>query len=472
MLTYNLEERGRKSLYEYLYECIRKDIQTDILKPDTKLPSKRELSAHLGISIITVQNAYEQLLLEGYIYAIEKKGYFISELKKENYVTSHPVSVPESGKKEEYLIDFSSNQVAVAQFPTATWGRLMRQTLIDHEADFFKSPPRTGIPELKRAIAEHLQSYRNLTVDPENMIIGAGTEYLYGLLVQLLGHNRMIAVEDPGHTKIEKVYESNGIRVLHIPIDRKGIRIDKLIHNNVSCIHITPSHHFPTGIVMPAQRRHQLISWAKEQNTYIIEDDYDSEFRFTGRPIQAMTSIAPEQVIYMNTFSKTLMPSLRIAYMILPPELMKRYRERLSFYSNTVSGFEQYNLARFIAEGYYGRYINRMRNYYRKHRDILLNILRESPLYDMVTIEEENAGLHFILGIKEEIDDETFVEELEKHRIHITPVWVYSHNNKEEFRHKFIINYSDSQEEHLQEAFETMCRIIREIKPKKDISIK
>ncbi len=464
MLTYNLEIRGKKSLYEFLYECIRRDIQNDVLKMDEKLPSKRELAAHLGISIITVQNAYEQLLLEGYIYSIEKRGYFVSELKKSEKATERVKKEIVQEKKEEYLIDFSSNQIASSQFPTATWGRLMRQTLIDHEADFFHSPPRTGIPELKEAIAEHLQSYRNLSVNPENIIIGAGTEYLYGILVQLLGHERMIAVEDPGHTKIEKVYESNGIKVLHIPIDDKGIRVDRLMNNNVSCIHITPSHHFPTGIVMPAQRRHQLISWAKEHNTYIIEDEYDSEFRFTGRPLLAMTSIAPEQVIYMNTFSKTLMPSLRIAYMILPQILMDRYNEKLSFYSNTVSGFEQYNLARFISEGYFGRYINRMRNYYRKHRDILFTALKDSNLYQKVTIEEENAGLHFILGIKEDIDDELFVAELGRHRIHITPVWEYSYNNKEEYRHKFIINYSDSQEEHLCEAFEIMYRIIDSVK--------
>lgn len=254
--------------------------------------------------------------------------------------------------------------------------------------------------ELREAIANHLMEFRGMEVDAENIIIGAGTEYLYSIIVQLLGRDSVIAVEDPGYRKIGKVYESNGVECLHLPIDNSGIQTKALLGKKIDAVHISPSHHFPTGRVMPVSRRQHLIHWAIENNGFIIEDDYDSEFRFSGRPIPTMVGMDKERVIYMNTFSKTLAPSIRIAYMVLPDRLMEKFHTKLNFYSGTVSSFEQYTLANFIAGGYYERHINRMRNYYRDYRNKIINAIKQSALYPKVTIEEENAGLHFILGIK------------------------------------------------------------------------
>lgn len=461
MLTYDFSKRGKTSLYEYLYQCIKKDILAGCIVPGEKLPSKREMARNNGISVITVENAYAQLMVEGYIYTKEKKGYYAGEIINQR-IESEPKQVHKREEKKEWLVDFHSNHIMYDSFPFATWARVMRQTLLDQENSFLTSPSPNGVIELREAIADHLQQFRGMNVNPENIIVGAGTEYLYSIIVQLLGHNRLIAVEDPGHKKIGKVYESNGVKCLHIKVDQEGMSIEDLVGSNASAVHISPSHHFPTGRVMPIGRRHQLLNWAIENKAYIIEDDYDSEFRFSGRPIPAMAGIDNRRVIYMNTFSKTLAPSIRIAYMVLPDKLMNRFHEKLGFYSSTVSSFEQYTLANFISRGYYERHINRMRNYYREYRNKIIYAIRHSTIYPKVTIEEENAGLHLILGIKKEIDDNKFKEVLQSNDINITCVSDYCYNNLAEFKHKFIINYSAVEEDKLAKALEIMNKALGE----------
>ncbi len=456
MLSYNFEDRGKTPLYEYLYNCIKNDILEGNIAPYEKLPSKRDMAKNHGISVITVENAYAQLLVEGYIFSKEKKGYFASEIVGQ-HIEKENVSYDAPKSKKQWLVNFNSNHIMYDSFPFATWSKIMRKTLLDEENSFLSSPDPKGVWELRRAIAENLSHFRGIKANPENIIVGAGMEYLYGIVVQLLGHSRMIAIEDPGYLKVGKVYESNGLKCLHIKVDKDGLDIDELYRHNAIAVHISPSHHFPTGRVMPVGRRHQLMKWAIENNSYIIEDDYDSEFRFSGRPIPAMAQINSDRVIYMNTFSKTLAPSIRIAYMILPDELMKRYEKKLKFYSSTVSGFEQYTLANFISEGYYERHINRMRNYYREYRGIIIKEIKQSPIYPMVSIEEDNAGLHFILSINKDIDEAQFVRYLKENNINISAVTDYCYNTKEEYKNKFIINYSAIDSGNLKIALDIMA---------------
>lgn len=460
MLTYDFSKRGKTSLYEYLYQCIKDDILAGRIVPGEKLPSKREMAKNNGISVITVENAYAQLIVEGYIYTKEKKGYYAGEIASQHIESESELVHQKQEKKKEWLVDFRSNHIMYDSFPFATWAKVMRQTLLDQENSFLTSPPPNGVLELREAIADHLQHFRGMRVNPDNIIVGAGTEYLYSIIVQLLGHSRLIAVEDPGYKKIGKVYESNGVKCLHIKVDKEGMNIDDLVGSNASAVHISPSHHFPTGRVMPVARRHQLLKWANENKSYIIEDDYDSEFRFSGKPIPTIAGIDNNRVIYMNTFSKTLAPSIRIAYMVLPDRLMERFHDKLGFYSGTVSGFEQYTLANFIRRGYFERHINRMRNYYRDYRNKIIGAIKNSPIYPKVTIEEENAGLHFILGIRQMIDDEKFVRILKENDINISSVSEYCYNDLEEFQHKFIINYSAVEEEQLRKALEIMNKAL------------
>jgi len=466
MLTYNLTDRDGNSLYEHLYGLIREDILAGNLKPGDKLPSKRKMAANHSISVITVENAYEQLALEGYIEPVEKKGYFVASFDRDIKTVgtvNKPVGQSEDSnvkKETEAFIDFTKNTASNNLFPSATWAKLVRRRLLDDNITLLNATERTGVYELRKAIGNHLAGYRGLKVNPDNIIIGAGTEYLYGLLVQLLGRNGMIAVEDPGHIKVSQVYESNGVRVLHIPIDRDGLSVKKLHGNKVLAVHISPSHHFPTGVVMPVTRRYELLNWAKENRSFIIEDDYDSEFRFSGKPIPTMASIDCDSVIYMNTFSKTLTSAIRIAYMVLPDRLMKIYRDKLGFYSCTVSSIEQYTLADFIKGEYFERHLSRMRNYYRGYRASILEAIRNSALADRIEIQEENAGLHFLISFNSEKTDDEIISIFRYNGIIISCVGDYCYNDYSIFNHKLIVNYSDINAERITQALEIMGRYI------------
>lgn len=454
MLTYDLNHKGNLPIYEFLYNSIKDDIMQGEIKSGERLPSKREMAKNHNISIITVENAYAQLLVEGYIFSVEKKGYFVTDINPTQAVEEDSKAF--KPYKKNWFVNFHSNHIMYDSFPFSTWSKVMRQTLSDEEKSFLESPQPNGVWELRQAISNHLRKIRGMKVNPDNIIVGAGTEYLYSIIVQLLGHNRIIAMEDPGYQKIGKVYENNGIKCVRIPMDDKGIDINKLNISKANAVHISPSHHFPTGKIMPINRRHQILKWATDNNSYIIEDDYDSEFRFSGKPIPTMASENQGRVIYLNTFSKTLAPSIRIAYMVLPDKLMKKYHEKLSFYSSTVSSFEQYTLANFIDKGYYERHINRMRNYYREYRRKILSAIKNSSIYDKVTIEEENAGLHFILKVNENIDDNQFIEILKEKDIYISSISDYCYNKYSKYKHKFIINYSAVEEEKLKKALDIM----------------
>ena len=459
MLTYDFSSRGKTPMYEYLYNCIREDILSGNLKADQKLPSKREMASNHGISIITVQNAYEQLMVEGYIYSQEKKGYFVSKVDsgfkvEEPKKTSAPKKTAVHTKEEKPLVDFSSNHLLYDSFPFNTWSKIMRKTITDSEPDFLESPNHAGVEELRVAIANHLQDFRGMRVNPENIVVGAGMEYLYGFIVQLLGKNHMIAIEDPGHKKVGSVYESNGVKCIPIPVRDDGIDLDALKTSKAKVVHLSPSHHFPTGCVMPINNRTKLLEIV--DHGFVIEDDYDSEFRFKGRPLPTLQSLNPDKVIYLNTFSKTLAPSIRIAYMVLPDVLMRVFNEKLSFYSSTVSSFDQYTLAKFISDGYYSRHINRMRNFYKGYRKTIIDELKKSPMSDRIKIREATSGLHFILELDLKVDDKKFVKALSDRGIKLKKVTDYCYLKNDNYKHQFIINYSAVQEDKLKKAFQIM----------------
>lgn len=328
----------------------------------------------------------------------------------------------------------------------------------DEADNLMASSPSIGVAALRSSIADYLFQFRGMTVNPEQIIIGAGTEYLYGLIIQLLGRKKTYAVEDPGYQKITKIYQANEVSCIPIPMDRNGIDIQYLDSTNADVLHISPSHHFPTGIVTPISRRYELLSWAaKAQDRYIIEDDYDSEFRLLGKPIPSLQSIdVLEKVIYMNTFSKTLTSTIRISYMVLPQSLMEIYKSKLNFYSCTVSTFEQYTLARFIEKGHFEKHINRMRNYYRAQRDAVISCIKKHPLYDKVKIREENAGLHFLLTVDTHYSDQELVERARKNNIHIACLSEYFSNEEHSTEHVLLINYSGIEKENIEKAVELL----------------
>jgi len=436
MLTYELQKMPGVPLYEALYRCIRRDILSGTLAPGEKLPSKRALAAHLEVSKITVEGAYDQLLAEGYIYSREKVGYFVENV--ERIEPREPALSPQS-ETLPWDIDLTVN--ASTDFPFSVWSRLQREVMLDLKEQLLLPLPNRGLWELRYAIAAHLAGFRGMQVDPENILVGAGTDFLYNLLIQLLGRGKVYAVEEPGYGKIRRIYAAGGVECVSAPMDGLGVMPDSL--DQAQVLHISPSHHFPTGLVTPMSRRVQLLQWAAG-GRYIIEDDYDSEFRFDAHPMPTMASMDRSgSVIYMNTFSKTLAPSIRISYMVLPGPLMERFQRELGFYSCTVPSFEQYTLERFLRLGHFEKHINRMRKSYRQRRNLMVEVLQECPGASRITILEQDAGLHFLLKVRTALSDEALVRRCADVGIRVQSLSsFYSGEVPEADRHCLVINYS------------------------------
>lgn len=445
MLTYELDAKNSRSLYEQLYQAIRSDIELARLDAGSKLPSKRTLAQHLGISVITVESAYRQLAAEGYIEAKERRGYFVNELpsvrahdmsagseriehqlnaetvaRQIDPVLSSIPSVP-SIQATPLLADFSGNDRSGDQFPFHIWAKTVRRTLSEASKGLLlrTAHDNRGSEELRTAIAQHLAHFRGLEASPEQIIIGAGAQDLYGVLVQLLGRERTFAVEDPGYPALRTHYELSGTHVVGIPVDESGLDVATLRASEASIAHCSPAHQFPTGSVMSAVRRHELLDWAcetSEQNAfrsaerpgvkdrplkrYIIEDDYDSEFRMRGRPIPPLfMQDAQGSVIYMNTFTRSLGSVFRIAYMVLPPQLLATFNERFTARACMVGALEQLELARFITSGDYERHVNRQRTAYRRLQDSLVAKIMASEAGDYVRFKGVGSGLHFLMEV-------------------------------------------------------------------------
>ena len=433
MLTYELKKSPGVPLYEALYRCIRGDILSGNLTAGTKLPSKRALAQNLEISKITVETAYNQLLAEGYISSQERNGYFVEAVAQHPQIRSENPPEPR-GVEKQYLLDLTSN--GTEHFPFSVWSRLQREVMLDYGEKLLAPLPNQGIPELRQAIADHLEAFRGMHVDPNNILIGAGTDFLYNLLIQLLGRNKIYAVEEPGYSKIRKIYAAGGVVCVSAPMDDRGIIPDHL--QGADVLHCSPSHHFPSGLVTPVSRRVELLNWANQEK-WIIEDDYDSEFRFDAHPKPALQALDGKgRVIYMNTFSKSLAPSIRISYMVLPQQLMEEFRRRLGFYSCTVPSFEQYTLARFLSRGYFEKHINRMRKFYRQRRNRVVSLLKNCAFSDRLTIHEQDAGLHFLLQVKTDLTDRELTAALDRAGIRIRALSEYYHDSQID-RHCLVV---------------------------------
>ena len=443
MLTYELEKATGVPLYEALYRCIRQDLWDGTLAVGQKLPSKRALAEHLKVSKITVEGAYGQLLDEGYIRSAEKVGYFVE------------AGWQKSTKID--MIDLTAN--GPARFPFSVWSRLQRQVMLDMGEALLAPLPNQGLFQLRQAIAAQLHQFRGMQVDPDNILIGAGTDFLYNLLIQLLGREPVYAVEEPGYGKIRQIYAAGGVRCIGVPMDSRGVLPEKL--GDARVLHISPSHHFPTGIITDPKRRRALLQWAKSApDRWIIEDDYDTEFRFHAHPMAAMQTMSPERVIYMNTFSKTLAPSIRISYMVLPGALMRRFRQELGFYSCTVPSFEQHTLARFLAEGHFEKHINRMRKFYKTRRNRVLGAISGCPAAHKMTVLEQNAGLHFLIRVDTQLSDPALEAFCAEAGIRIRALGSYYHETApREDTHLLVVNYSGLSDEALARLEQTMTQL-------------
>lgn len=463
MLHYDLQDRGAKPLYQYLYECLRQDIQKGHLAACTRLPSKRELARDNGVSVTTVMNAYDQLLVEGYVTSAEKKGYFVAPVDSLPEYFPEPAQYPPVYVEEHWFADFTTNQVVYDRFPFSAWKKVMREVLSQYHRELVQRAHFLGIKELREAITDYLYRTRGMKVSPECMVIGAGIEYLYGRLMKILPSCVIYGVENPGYKKIPRIYQEYGLSWSYIHMDQHGINMDSLRESGADVVHVSPEHHYPLGTVMTVSRRQELLAWAREKpERYIIEDDYDCEFRYHSKTISPLQSMdTNHRIIYMNTFSKTLAPSIRISYMILPEKLMARYVAEANFYSNTASSCEQYALARFINEGYFERHLSRMKKYYQSKGQLLARIVKQSVLLPLVTVTGGKSGTHLLVKVDTSLTDTQIKWAARQQKILVSCLSEFCGEGeiKPEYRHVLVLNYSDMEEEELREAVRRLGNI-------------
>ncbi len=398
-LVMELDSHRGRHLYEQIYDHIRQEIQKGKLLCGEKLPSTRQLAEYLQVSRSTVDLAYEQLLSEGYIESRPYKGFFVCKIE-ELYNFRESMARQESvveEREERYQYDFSPNAVELASFPFGTWKKITKETLTDDKKEMFALGHPQGDEALRETICHYLHTSRGVNCTPGQIVVGAGNDYLLMLLEKILEGRRSVALENPTYTRAFRIFQSFGYHVETVPMDESGMRTDALYKSGADLAYVMPSHQFPTGVVMPIGRRLELLKWASGgENRYLIEDDYDSEFRYRGKPIPSLqASDKSDKVIYIGTFSKAIAPAIRVSYMVLPERLLMRYRKNCMFFSSTVSRIDQSILDVFIREGAFERHLNKMRKIYRSRHDCLLSACRHN--LKNISVSGETAGLHLIL---------------------------------------------------------------------------
>ncbi len=371
MLTYSMNQRDEKSKYYYLYSAIKEDILSGNLKKNEKLPSKRSLAEHLGISLITVENAYQMLKDEGYIESKERSGYFVSEIfpMKRNPIEKKKLDLLETDYAEY------GTRAKETLFPESVYFKTVRSVLTEYGSELLEKSPNEGCAILRNAIAKYLLRYRGIFAQPEQIIIGSGAEHLYSTVVRMFGNEKVYGLENPSYGQIRMVYEGMGAKCEMLNMGKEGILSAELEKTTADILHVTPFHSYPSGVTATVRKRQEYLEWAKggltEENKksgrIIIEDDFDSEFFMPGKPIDTLfMSDDSQSVIYINTFSKSLSPSIRIGYMILPEKYLSVYKKKMGDFSCTVPVLDQYVLAEFIEKGHFEQHLNRVR----RHQDV------------------------------------------------------------------------------------------------------
>lgn len=366
-MKYRIDREKKESAYLQLYHQIRSDIVEGVLPYGAKLPSKRLISEECGISVITAEHSYGLLLDEGYIESRPKSGYYVcfgGSTAREEGVLSEDAA---KGSDPSELPDPPEPIISATEdFPFSVLARVMRNVLSERGREILEKSPNSGLLSLRETLSQYLLRSRGIRVNPSQIVIGSGAEYLYGLTVELLGREKQYASEEPCYERIREVYRMNDVAVQGLPLGKDGIKTAALKNAAADVLHVTPFSSFPSGITASATKRHEYVRWARERDAVIIEDDYDSEFASPTRQIETLYSLAPERVIYINTFTKTLAPSMRMGYMVLPASLVPLFHEKLGFYSCTVPVYDQYVLEEFIREGHLERYINARRRKLRR----------------------------------------------------------------------------------------------------------
>lgn len=441
-LTIVLDESSGEPLYLQVYQSIKDEIQTGRIEPGVKLPSKRKLAHHLDISQTTVETAYEQLLAEGYVESVPRKGIYVKEINSDMFsnVKNSPIH-PKIRQEEPTVskgIDFNHGKIALEAFPYSIWRKLSVLCLYEEESSVFINGQRQGEIGLREELAYYLYQSRGVRCTAEQIIIGAGTQYLITLLTMIIGRELVFSMEEPGFHRTREAFKDQGVLLKPVSLDQNGINIKLLYESEAQVTYVTPSHQFPEGMVMPITRRMELLQWANERKGYIIEDDYDGEFRYKGKPIPSLQGLdIYGRVVYLGTFSKSLIPSVRISFMVLPIPLLEKYNEHFSIYKQTVSRFHQHTLEQFMKNGHWERHLNKMRTVYRKRHSVLLRSV-EKYLGTLVEVVGDDSGLHIILKVKNTASETELIEQAANYDVKVYPTSVY-YEQKDSIQYPMIL---------------------------------
>lgn len=452
-LTMNLKSHSKIPLYEQIYGYIKTDIQSGRIGYREKLPSTRALSKHLEVSRSTVELAYEQLLSEGYVEAEPYRGYFVAQteelycFKKERVQPALPKE-----EKKKYRYDFSPNGVDLRSFPYNAWRKLSKDILMDDRTELFRSGDSKGEYGFREAIGSYLHQARGVNCSPDQIIVGAGSDYILMLLSMVLGKEHRIAFEDPAYKQAYRMANALSYETVPVSLDKNGMMVSALEESGADIAYVTPSHQYPTGTVMPINRRMELLRWAlKGEGRYIVEDDYDSEYRYKGKPIPALQGYdAHEKVVYLGTFSRSVAPAIRLSYMVLPQPLMEEYERKNGFVHTTVSKVDQLIMQRFLEEGYYERHLNKTRALYKSRHDLLLDGLK--PMSDILTVSGEHAGVHLLLTFRNGMTEGELVERAAKEDIRVYGLSDYRIRETGKEKPTILLGYANLTEEQIRDA--------------------
>lgn len=452
-LTMNLKSHSKTPLYEQIYYYIKTDIQSGRIAYKEKLPSTRALSKHLEVSRSTVELAYEQLLSEGYIESQPCRGFFVAQTEELYHLKTEKIKAPyPKQEKQRYRYDFSPNGVDLRSFPYNAWRKLSKDILMDDRTELFRSGDSKGEYGFRNAICSYLHQARGVNCSPEQIIVGAGSDYILMLLSMILGREYRIAFEDPSYKQAYHMANALSYQTVPVSLDKNGIKISELEESCADIAYVTPSHQYPTGIVMPINRRMELLRWAaKGEKRYIVEDDYDSEYRYKGKPIPALQGYdVHEKVIYLGTFSRSVAPAIRLSYMVLPLPLMEEYERKHDFVHSTVSKVDQLIMQRFLEEGYYERHLNKTRAMYKSRHDVLLDGLR--PMADILSVSGEHAGVHLLLNFHNGMTEEELIQRAAAEDVRVYGLSDYRIRKTGDGRPTILLGYANMTERQIQEA--------------------
>lgn len=474
----DLQGGAKAPLYEKIYEYIKNEIVDGKISKGEKLPSTRLLAKNLSVSRSTVELAYDQLLAEGYIEAEPYRGYFVCDiealyqLEQRNHMQEKLQAGQDwqpgwkteikhgAGSSKQKEIDFSPYTIDTQNFPYNVWRKLHKNVLLDDREEILLSGDGQGDHELRMAIADYLHQARGVNCVAEQIIIGAGNEYLEILLAQVLGEKKTVLMDDPTYLQAYRTFSNMGYLVKNIPAEQGSMPIEAVRRENADILYVMPSHQFPLGTVMPLKQRLELLKWASEkEGRYLIEDDHDSEYRYKGKPIPSLQSIDHEEkVIYLGTFSKSIAPSLRISYMVLPQHLLKNYQSYCGFYSTTVSKIQQEVLCGFIRGGYFGRHLNKMRGIYKNKHDFLVSELKKRPWVE--NIAGDNAGLHVLVQVDTQMSEEELCERAAEQGIHLMGISEHYIHKPPVSKPVLLLGYGKPDEKRILEGLNRLEQVI------------